>query len=317
MDGMQFEGLVRCVRQQQTERETVMGLRHLGSGATRRQFLKTSTTTAALAVAVPSIVTVLTKHAMAATTVENIKKAGVVRVGCEAAYRPFTFREGNKIVGYDVELASLLFAPLGVKVEMVDTAWAGVIPALYAGNFDLIMTSLTYTKERVEKVGYTIPYTEATQEMLVRASDAETIKGLNEMANKILGVKLGSAGDTMKTKLQEALKSATGMGFAEVKTYDDHPAAYLALAQGSVDGVINSLATLTQVVKDAPGKYAIVRNIGPRNWAGIGTRKEDAEIISFLNERIAALKASGEIYALQEKWFGVRMQLADKVPTFS
>jgi polar amino acid transport system substrate-binding protein len=70
-------------------------------------------------------------------------------------------------------------------------------------------------------------------------------------------------------------------------------------------------------VKDAPGKYAIVRNIGPRNWAGIGTRKEDGEIISFLNERIAALKASGEIYALQEKWFGVRMQLADKVPTFS
>jgi hypothetical protein len=147
MDGMQFEGMVRCIRQQQTERETVMGLKHLGSGATRRQFLKTSATAAALALAVPSIATVLTKNAMAATTVENIKKAGVVRVGCEAAYRPFAFREGNKIVGYDIDLASLLFAPLGVKVEMVDTAWAGVIPALYAGNFDLIMTSLTYTKE--------------------------------------------------------------------------------------------------------------------------------------------------------------------------
>jgi polar amino acid transport system substrate-binding protein len=285
--------------------------------ATRRQFLKSWAATAALAVAVPSIVAVLTKNAMAGTTIESVKKAGVVRVGCEAAYRPFTFREGNKIVGYDVELASLLFAPLGVKVEMIDTAWAGVIPALYAGNFDVIMTSLTYTKERVEKVGYTIPYTEATQEMLVRASDAETIKSLNDMAGKVLGVKLGSAGDTMKAKLQEALKSATGKGFAEVKTYDDHPAAYLALAQGSVDGVINSLATLTQVVKDAPGKYAIVRNIGPRNWAGIGTRKEDTEIISFLNERITALKTSGEIYALQEKWFGVRMQLADQVPTFS
>jgi polar amino acid transport system substrate-binding protein len=294
-----------------------MSLERLGAGATRRQFLKTSATTAALALAIPSIVTALTRSAMAATTIESLKKAGVVRVGCEAAYRPFTFREGSKIVGYDVELAALLFAPLGVKVDMVDTAWAGVIPALYAGNFDLVMTSLTYTKERVEKVGYTIPYAEATQEMLIRASDAETIKGLNDMADKILGVKLGSAGDTMKTKIEETLKSATGKGFAEVKTYDDHPAAYLALAQGSVDGVINSLATLTQVVKDAPGRYAIVRNIGPRNWAGIGTRKEDTEIVSFLNGRIAALKASGEIYALQEKWFGVRMQLADEVPSFS
>jgi polar amino acid transport system substrate-binding protein len=292
-----------------------MSLKHPGSSATRRQFLKT--TAAVWALAAPSVTTVLTSSALAATTIEGLKKAGLVRVGCEAAYRPFTFREGNKIVGYDVELASLLFAPLGVKVEMVDTAWAGVIPALYAGNFDVIMTSLTYTKERIEKVGYTIPYAEATQEMLVRASDAETIKGLNEMAGKILGVKLGSAGDTMKTKLQETLKAATGKGFAEVKTYDDHPAAYLALAQGSVDGVINSLATLTQVVKDAPGKYSIVRNIGPRNWAGIGTRKEDAEMIAFLNGRITALKASGEIYALQEKWFGVRMQLADQIPAFS
>jgi polar amino acid transport system substrate-binding protein len=248
---------------------------------------------------------------------EDLRKAGVVRVGCEAAYRPFTFRDGAKIVGYDVDLAALLFQPLGVKVEMVDTAWAGVIPALYAGNFDVIMTSLTYTKERVQKVGYTIPYTEATQELLIRASDAGTIKSLDGMAGKILGVKLGSAGDTMKAGLEEKLKAATGKGFAEIKTYDDHPSAYLALAQGSVDGVINALATLTQVTKDAPGRYAIVRNIGPRNWAGIGLRKEDTALAGFLDERITALKASGEIYALQEKWFGIRMDLADKVPSFS
>lgn len=291
-----------------------MDLKHPEASAARRQFLKTSARALALTLAVPSVVTALTRTAFAATTMTDIKKAGVVRVGCEAAYRPFTFREGTKIVGYDADLAALLFAPLGVKVEMIDTAWAGVIPALYAGNFDLIMTSLTYTKERIEKVGYTIPYAEATQEMLVRADDAGKIKGLNDMAGKILGVKLGSAGDTMKTKLQDTLKAATGKGFAEVKTYDDHPAAYLSLAQGSVDGVINSLATLTQVVKDAPGKYAIVRNIGPLNWAGIGTRKEDAELVAFLNERINALKASGEIYTLQEKWFGVRMQLADAIP---
>lgn len=285
------------------------------AGIARRQFLLGSSRTAALILAAPSLLTALTNQAFAATTMADIKQAGLVRVGCEAAYRPFAFREGSKIVGYDIDLASLLFAPLGIKVEMIDTAWAGVIPALYAGNFDLIMTSLTYTKERIAKVGYTIPYAEATQEMLVRAEDAGKIKSLSDMSDKILAVKLGSAGDTMKAGLQQTLKSATGKGFAEVKTYDDHPAAYLALAQGSVDGVINSLATLTQVVKDAPNKYAIVRNIGPINWAGIGTRKEDTEIIAYLNERITALKASGEIYTLQQKWFGVRMQLADGIPS--
>ena len=284
----------------------------------RRDILKLSGSVAAVAVAAPSLLAALSGRAMAAPmTIADIKKAGVARVGVEAAYRPFTFRDGSQIVGYDVDLAKLLFTPLGVKVEMIDTAWAGVIPALYAGNFDAIMTSLTYTRERVAKVGYSIPYAEATQEMLIRASDEGTIKNLDAMAGKVLGVKLGSAGDTMKTTLEEKLKAGAGKGFAEVKTYDDHPAAYLALAQGSVDGVINSLATLTQVVKDAPGKYAIVRDIGPRNWAGIATRKEDVDLIVFLDERINALKANGEIYKLQEKWFGVRMQLSDKIPTFS
>ncbi|MDX6804729.1 transporter substrate-binding domain-containing protein [Terrihabitans rhizophilus] len=284
--------------------------------ATRRNFLKNTSLLAAVGLSMPALIGLIGR-AEAATTPDSIKAAGVVRVGCEAAYRPFTYRDGGKIVGYDVELASLLFAPLGVKVEMVDTAWAGVIPALYAGNFDVIMTSLTYTKERVSRVGYSIPYTEATQEMLVRAKDAGSITSLDGMADKVLAVKLGSAGDTMKAGLEAKLKAATGKGFAEVKTYDDHPTAYLALAQGSVDGVINALATLTQVVKDAPGRYAIVRDIGPRNWAGIGTRKEDTALVDFLNERITSLKASGEIYALQEKWFGVRMQLADAIPNFS
>ncbi|MFG1344431.1 transporter substrate-binding domain-containing protein [Xanthobacter autotrophicus DSM 431] len=289
-----------------------------GFVASRRSFLKLSVSALTATAAVPTLTAALTGRAEAAPlTIADIKAAGVVRVGVEASYRPFTFREGSAIVGYDVDLAKAIFAPLGVKVDMVDTAWAGVIPALYAGNFDLIMTSLTYTKERVAKVGYSIPYTEATQEMLIRASDADTIKTLDGMAGKVLGVKLGSAGDTMKAKLEEKLKADTGKGFSAIKTYDDHPAAYLALAQGSVDGVINSLATLTQVVKDAPGKYAIVRDIGPRNWAGIGTRKEDVDLIAFLDERINALKADGEIYKLQEKWFGVRMQLADKIPTFS
>lgn len=285
-----------------------------GTAVSRRRLFQMSGLLLAAATLLPAA---LSPAKAGPLTLEDIKKAGVVRVGVEAAYRPFTFRDKGEIVGYDVDLAKEIFAPLGVKVEFIDTAWAGVIPALYAGNFDVIMTSLTYTKERVAKVGYSIPYAEATQEMLIRASDAGTIKNLDGMAGKILGVKLGSAGDTMKTKLEEKLKADTGKGFSEVKTYDDHPAAYLALAQGSVDGVINSLATLTQVVKDAPGKYTIVRDIGPRNWAGIGTRKEDTQLIDFLNERITALKANGDIYKLQEKWFGTQMKLSDKIPDFS
>lgn len=250
----------------------------------------------------------------AGTTLAQIKASGELRIGCEAAYVPFTYRLDGKIVGYDVELADLLCKPLGVKPNFIDTAWAGVIPSLYAKKFDVVMSSMSYTKERLERVGFTVPYAEASQALLIRAADADKIKTTADLNGRTLAVKLGSPGQILQEKIAASLKSAGGSGFKEVRTFDDHPSAYVALAQGRVDGVLNTLATLAMVLKDAPGKYAIVKGMGGDNWAGIAARKEDTELIAYLDTQLAALKANGAIYQMQEKWFGFRMHLADTIP---
>lgn len=249
-------------------------------------------------------------------TLAQIKSAGELRIGCEAAYVPFTYRQDGKIVGYDVELADLLCRPLGVKPVFVDTAWAGVIPSLYTKKFDVIMSSMSYTKERLERVAFSVPYAEASQALLVRAADVDRIKGTSDLNGRVLAVKLGSPGQILQEKMNAALKGAGGAGFKELRTFDDHPSAYVALAQNRVDGVLNTLATLAMVLKDAPGKYAIVKGMGADNWAGIAARKEDTELVQYLNTQLRALKADGSLYRLQEKWFGFRMQLADNVPSF-
>ena len=250
-------------------------------------------------------------------TVAQIKAAGELKIGCEAAYVPFTYRDAGKIVGYDVELAELFCRTLGVKPNFIDTAWAGVIPSLYAKKFDIIMSSMSYTKERLERVAFSIPYAEASQAMLIRAGDTGAIKGLADLNGRVLAVKLGSPGQVLQEKMLASLKAAGGPGFKELRVFDDHPSAYVALAQNRVDVVLNTIPTLAMVLKDAPGKYAIVKGIGADNWAGIAVRKEDPEIVSFLNAELARLKADGTIYRLQEKWFGFRMTLADKIPSFS
>jgi polar amino acid transport system substrate-binding protein len=252
-----------------------------------------------------------------ALTLAQIKASGELRIGCEAAYVPFTYRQEGKIVGYDVELAELFCKSLGVKANFIDTAWAGVIPSLYAKKFDVIMSSMSYTKERLERVAFTIPYAEASQALLVRASDADKIKAPADLNGRVLAVKLGSPGQVLQERMAASLKAAGGAGFKELRTFDDHPSAYVALAQNRVDGVLNTVPTLAMVLKDAPGKYAIVKGMGADNWAGIAARKEDPEIVAFLNEELKKLKASGALYALQEKWFGFRMTLADTVPSFS
>jgi polar amino acid transport system substrate-binding protein len=251
-----------------------------------------------------------------AVTLAQVKASGELRIGCEAAYVPFTYRDEGKIVGYDVELADLLCKPLGVKANFIDTAWAGVIPSLYAKKFDVIMSSMSYTKERLERVAFSIPYAEASQSLLVRAADAGKIKGMSDLNGRVVAVKLGSPGQILQDKINAGLKAAGGTGFKEVRTFDDHPSAYVALAQNRVDGVLNTLATLAMVLKDAPGKYAIVKGMGADNWAGIAARKEDTEVVQYLNTELRRLKADGSLYKLQEKWFGFRMQLADAVPSF-
>jgi polar amino acid transport system substrate-binding protein len=253
----------------------------------------------------------------APVTIEQIKKSGVLHIGCEAAYVPFTYRDSSgKIVGFDVDIVARYLAPIGVKPDFIDTQWSGVIPALYAGRFDMVPT-MSYTKERLERVLFSIPYADASQALLIRAADKDKIKTIADMSGRILGIKLGSPGETLKVKLDAQLKSERGMGFKDVKTYDDHPAVYLALAQGSVDGVLNTVPTLAVVMRDKPGTFAMVSKVGSDNWHGYAFRKEDTELADFINDRITALKQSGELYELQEKWFGFRMQVADTIPTFS
>ena len=180
-----------------------------------------------------------------------------------------------------------------------------------------MVPTMSYTKERLERVLFSIPYADASQALLIRIADKDKISTISDMSNRVLGVKLGSPGETLKNKLADKLKAERGAPFKDVKTYDDHPAAYLALAQGSVDGVLNTVPTLSVVLRDRPGAFSIVYNVGQDNWHGYAFRKEDTELAGFINGRIADMKKSGEIYALQEKWFGFRMKLSDTIPTFS
>jgi len=257
------------------------------------------------------------RHAAAQSaplTLEQIRRNGKLRIGCEATYPPFTYRDAGVITGYDVELATTMCQALGVQAEFIDTQWSGVIPALYAGRFDIIMSSMSYTRARMERVAFTIPYAEAGQALLIRARDESRIRSMADMGGRSLGVKLGSPGETLHPRLAEAMRSAGAQAFSGVRTYDDHPAAYLALMQGTVDGVLNTLPSLAYVMRGQPGRFSILRGIGADNWAGIALRREDPEVLAWLNERLVAMRADGSLKALQMKWFGIEFNLPDAIP---
>jgi polar amino acid transport system substrate-binding protein len=255
-----------------------------------------------------------TLHPARADALGDAKKRGSLMIGTEAAYVPYEFFKEGKIVGYDVDIADALLAPIGIKSQFIDTAWNGIIPALYAGKFDCIISGMTMTKERAEKVLFTQPYADASLMVLLR-SDESRIKTAEDLAGKTLGVQLGSAAAGIIKDFEKKLTAAGKPGYADVKQYEHYPEAYQDLLNKRTDAVINSRSTLMVLMHDAPGKFKMISGISDiPAYYGMAFRKEDVALRDFFNDGLAAMKKDGSLTKLQEKWFGTAMETPEKVP---
>ena len=249
-----------------------------------------------------------------ADTLDEVKKRGKLVIGTEAAYVPYEFFKDGKILGYDPDIADLMVPKIGVKAEFIDTAWSGVIPALYAKKFDCIISAMTITKERAEKVLFSMPYADASNIILLRA-DEQRITTADDLSGKIIGVQLGSAAAGIIKVFEAKLKAAGKPGYADVKQYEHYPEAYQDLLNKRIDGVVNSRSTVMVVIRDAPGKFKMIAGVSDITaYFGMAFRKEDAALRDFVNVQLAAMKQDGTLTKLQEKWFGGAMDTPNTVP---
>jgi polar amino acid transport system substrate-binding protein len=249
-----------------------------------------------------------------ADTLEEVKKRGTLVVGMEAAYVPYEFFKDGKITGYDPDIIDLFTGKLGVKAQLVDTAWNGIIPALYAKKFDVIVSAMTITKERAEKVLFSMPYADASNVILLRAGE-DRINTADDLSGKVVGVQIGSAAAGIIKTFEGKLKAAGKPGYADVKQYEHYPEAYQDLLNKRLDAVVNSKSTMLVVMKDAPGKFKMVGGVSDITaYFGMAFRKEDAALQSFVNQELAEMKQDGMLAKLQDKWFGATMNTPNEVP---
>ena len=89
-----------------------------------------------------------------------VKSAGVLRVGTEGVYSPFSYHDPatGQLVGYDVDVARAVADKLGVRVEFVETPWDSIFAALEANRFDVVANEVTINSERQQKYDLSEPY---------------------------------------------------------------------------------------------------------------------------------------------------------------
>lgn len=256
--------------------------------------------------------TLSTGPAFAETTFEKIRRTGKVSVGTEAAYPPFEFIKDGKIVGYGSDILSEVVKALGVKLEQFDLPFQGILPGLLADKFDFVATTLAINEERAKRYAFTMPIADGSPYAAKRKGDA--MKDAFALNGKVVATQLASATEPVAHAFDKKLKAAGGKGFAELKLFPAFTESYLALASGEVDAVIQPLSSLAVLVKERSDKFEL---LGPVD-AGSGftylawvTRPKDQDLRKFLNSVIKAMRDDGRLGALQEKWFGFKMDIPD------
>lgn len=229
------------------------------------------------------------------STLEGIKKEGVIRFGTDDSFPPMEYRdEKNNLVGFDVDLADAIAGKLGVKAEFTTTDFSGIIEALKAKKFDAILATLSITDERKEKILFSEPYVMEGQIVAVKAGN-DTIAKPADLTGKIVAAQLGSTSEQAANKLE---------GFKEYKAYNKVTEAFHDLEIGRIDAVVVDELVGRYYISKSPEDYKVLDEKLSDEPVGIGFRKEDTELKEAVQKAFDDLKADGTLSQISTKWFG-------------
>lgn len=243
---------------------------------------------------------------------QQIKERGKVVVATEAALEPVEFVQDGKIVGYGADILEEIVKNMDVKLDQKDVPFNGILAGLEERKFDFIATALTVTPERQEKFGMTTPILDGTF-VVVTLDSNNNINEMNDLNGKNIGGAAGSAVDAKHKEVDIILKSSGKQGFNEIKQYQSHPDMYLDLKNGRVDAIVVDDYLAKVLMKKNPNTYKIAFTYGDKAYLSWATRKEDEDLLEFLNEEILKLKKSGKLEELQKKWFGNTFDLPENI----
>jgi polar amino acid transport system substrate-binding protein/arginine/ornithine transport system substrate-binding protein len=227
-------------------------------------------------------------------------EATKLRIGVEGSYPPFSqISPDGKLSGFDIDIASAICAEMKAECSFVQQEWDGMIPALNAKKFDMIVASMSITEERKKAVDFSDPYYDVPSRWVAKAgafSDAT--------AASLKGKTIVVLRNSPRAKwVQDNFKDS------QVLLAGKEPEVYMELAAGRGDIAFGSSVVSGEAfLKKPEGKGFAqvgqpVRLDAGGGGVGVALRKADSDLRERVNAALKALKANGEYKALQDKYF--------------
>ena len=229
-----------------------------------------------------------------ADELDTLKEKGVVRIAMTGAYPPFNFvSESNEVVGFDPAIGMEIFKRMGLEVEIITTAWDGIIGGLLANKYDAIVGSMSITEERKEVVDFVGPYY-STMRAIFTLSGSE-ITSMTQLDSAKIGVTLGETHEQW----------AREQGYKKIKTYKGLPELLLELENGRVDVIIGDSVAVILAAKASGLDAAQIQDLVTESvGAGIAIRKGNPELHAAMQEALDAMQDDGTYLSIAKEWVG-------------
>lgn len=218
---------------------------------------------------------------------------GALTVCSDIPYVPFEYEENGEYTGFDMDLIREIATGMDLKLEVQDVGFDGLQSGtvLAAKQCDLGASAITITDERKEKLGFSDPYYDSLQSLLVPAdSDA---KSLEDLAGKKLGVQQGTTG--------EAYARENAGSDVEIVSFPSDAELFPAIQSGNVDAVLQDLPVNLGHTDD--GAFTIAEKFETDESYGFAMDKDNTELISAVNEQLTELRDNGKYQEIYDKYF--------------
>lgn len=236
---------------------------------------------------------IATTGTVLANALEDITKAGVIKVAVPQDFAPFgSAGLDMKPVGYDIDMANHIAAQLGVKAEIVPVTSANRIPYLQTKKVDLVISSLGKNPEREKVIDFSSPYAPFFSAVYGLAD--EKVAKVEELAGKTVGATRGAIEE------QELSKTIPASG--TVKRYEDNNATISAFISGQVDLIATGNTVAASIANKSPSRKPELKFVIKNSPCYVGMNKGEPELMAKVNEIIAKAKETGALAKMSETW---------------
>ena len=220
---------------------------------------------------------------------------GKLTVCSDMPYKPFEFEENGETTGFDYDIVSAMGEQLGVTVEFVTTPFDNIIPALAAGNCDMIASAMTITDERKEKVDFTEAYFDADQSLLVLKENEDTYATLEDLAGQDIGVQVETTGATYAEE-----NTPEGATIKEFSTGDE---MFPALISEDIKAALQDLPVNAYRAATAPDQFVVTETFPTGEQYGFAVAK-GSDLLAPLDAALAKIREDGTYDSVYTEWFG-------------